>query len=48
MKSILNPSFKYTPAALSTTERLREKFKKLIEEQQARPKVSQIKPVKRS
>lgn len=36
MKRITDPTFKYVPAAQSTPERLRAKFRKLIAEQKVR------------
>jgi hypothetical protein len=44
MKSILDRSFKYTPAAQSTPEKLRAKFRKIIAEQQ---KPSNIAPIRK-
>lgn len=47
MKSILDRSFRYTPAAQSTPERLRAKFRKLIAEQQSK-KDSKVAPIRSS
>jgi hypothetical protein len=47
VKSILDRSFRYTPAAQSTPEYLRAKFQKIRKQLEAQ-KVSNVAPLKRA
>ena len=42
-KSILDPSFKYVPSSQSTADRLRERFKEIREELEAKQKEEEAK-----